>query len=275
NPVKSNRCDPVPAVTRTVKSPIFVKQDWNFQGTDVGTAQYVDAFRRSEFWRYTGPSGINPRYHVNLELTRLPLVTVHVPASASATASGTCATEISIKVQWLDNYLTGTLLPKLASRKLVGPATFPVFLVNNTVEYDTVPTLCCILGYHSKFRTVRGNTQTYGVADYENSGYFPPEANLRNVEVLSHEIAEWMDDPLANNPTPRWGNVGQVSGCQANLEVGDPLTGTTIDDKVGSFTYRLQELAFMSWFYHQSPSIGLNGLYSNNGTFTTPAKRCP
>ena len=274
NPAKTNRCDSVPALTRTVKSPVFVKQDWSFHGTHVGTTQYADAFRRAEVWKYTQPSGLNPRYHVYLSLARLRVITVHIPTSASAKGKGSCSGEIAINIHWLTDYLTTTLLPKLAAHKLVGPATFPLFLVTNTVEYAGSPIDCCILGYHGKFTTARGNTQTFGVADYENSGFFPRARNLRNVESVSHEVAEWMDDPLGNNPTPQWGDVGQVSGCQANLEVGDPLTGTTLSDPVGGFTYSLQELAFASWFYHQSPSIGLNGWYSNNGTFTTAAARC-
>jgi hypothetical protein len=35
--------------------------------------------------------------------------------------------------------------------------------------------------------------------------------------------------------------------------------------------YMPQELAFFSWFYRQSPSIGINGWYSDNGTFRTGA----
>jgi hypothetical protein len=42
--------------------------------------------------------------------------------------------------------------------------------------------------------------------------------------------------------------------------------GTTLDP---------HELAFFSWFYHQRPSLGVNGWYSSNGTFTTPADKCP
>jgi hypothetical protein len=84
-----------------------------------------------------------------------------------------------------------------------------------------------------------------------------------------------MDDPAGNNPTPPWGNVGQVTGCQSNLEVGDPLSGTDITVTMSnSYTYHLQELAFVSWFYRTSPSIGVNGWYSSNGTFKTPAAAC-
>ena len=74
------------------------------------------------------------------------------------------------------------------------------------------------------------------------------------------------------NPTPAWGHTGQVSGCQNNLEVGDPLTGTTISPIVGGngFTYHLQELAFYSWFYG-APSVGIHGWFSDNATFMTDA----
>ena len=63
-----------------------------------------------------------------------------------------------------------------------------------------------------------------------------------------------------------------MGGCQNNLEVGDPLTGTAPISIAASngFTYRLQELAFFSWFYG-APSIGVNGWFSNNGTFLNDA----
>ena len=44
---------------------------------------------------------------------------------------------------------------------------------------------------------------------------------------------------------------------------------------VNGFQYHPQELAFFSWFFNQVPSIGRNGVYSNNGTFTSPAPLCP
>jgi hypothetical protein len=79
-----------------------------------------------------------------------------------------------------------------------------------------------------------------------------------------------MDDPLGTNATPLWGNIGQVVGCQGNLENGDPLSGTIFPPVLmpNGFTYDLQELAFFSWFFRQNPSIGVNGFYSDNGTFT-------
>jgi len=92
---------------------------------------------------------------------------------------------------------------------------------------------------------------------------------------LSHEIGEWLDDPLGRNATPAWGNTGQVTGCQSNLEVGDPLTGTTFPITLNGVTYDLQDLTFTAWFYGPSPSTAVNGWYSFNNTLSHPAPLCP
>jgi hypothetical protein len=75
---------------------------------------------------------------------------------------------------------------------------------------------------------------------------------------------------------PVCGNVGQVSGCQANLEVCDPLSGTLTQIYMNAdhYTYHAQDLAFTSWFYGQNPGTGVNGWYSLLGKFLTPAVPC-
>ena len=97
---------------------------------------------------------------------------------------------------------------------------------------------------------------------------------MTDISALSHEVGEWMDDPTVSNPTKPWGHIGQVSGCQSNLENGDPLSGTTRVVTIGGHPFHVQELAFTSWFYHQSPGSGVNGWYSNYGTFTSSAAPC-
>ena len=100
-----------------------------------------------------------------------------------------------------------------------------------------------------------------------------------DTSASAHEIGEWMDDPYGANPTPAWGNIGQVSACQNNLEVGDPLSGKMFPavKMSNGFTYHLQELAFLSWFYNalSDPSIGAGGKFSDNSAFKGPAKVCP
>ena len=274
NPTKADSCDPgASALARTQKSPVVVSQSWKFGSTSVGTGQYVDAFQRAEFWKFAKPTGINPGFHVKLAVKTLPAVTISVPnAQAAEFGPIGCGNGLlgAANINWLDSHLQNTVIPSLAS-KGVGPTTFPVFLLHNFVEYVGTTANCCVLGYHNIFNTPAG-AQTYGLAMYDNSHQFTGSADI---SVLAHEVGEWQNDPNTANPTPSWGHIGQVTGCQANLEVGDPLSGKTIADTLNGFTYHPQELAFFSWFYHQSPSLGVNGWYSNKGTFKTFAAPCP
>jgi hypothetical protein len=149
------------------------------------------------------------------------------------------------------------------------PDKLPIFLTHNLAFTEFG--LCCALGYHNATAAAL-KAQTYSVSDFESSGFFPPEYG--DTIVLSHELAEWADDPFTVNATPAWGNIGQVAGCQGNLEVGDPLTPTAFPPvTMNGFTYHLQELAFITWFFG-GPWTSAGGLYSNNGTFTTPSTLC-
>ncbi|HZQ51844.1 MAG TPA: hypothetical protein VFB14_06580 [Bryobacteraceae bacterium] len=260
----------VPA-TIFAQSPIFQNASFNFGGTDLGYTQYLDAFQRANFW---GAWQNSSDYHVLLNpMTVLPAVSVNVPAAygttrpVSSTSRTPCGPLGIVDINWLDNYLTSVVLPSLASQG-VSAASLPVFQLYNVVEASPVTNLrsCCILGYHG---WVAPPLQTYAVADFDTSNFYPPSA--QDTAVLSHEIGEWINDPVGYNFTPLWGHTGQVSGCQANLEVGDPLTGTLAPSVfLNGFTYHLQEMAFYSWFLG-GPSIGVNGWYSNNASFIRDA----
>lgn len=118
-------------------------------------------------------------------------------------------------------------------------------------------------------------TQTYSPAEFDTSGFFTFDASPLDTAILSHEVNEWVNDPLGGvngNPTPPWGHVGQVGFCQYNTEVGDPLSGTLLPTikMLNGYSYHLQELAFFSWFFGK-PSIGVNGWFSNNNTFLSDA----
>ena len=273
DPTVGDTCDATSALTRTQNSPIFKPQTWSFGGTSVGKAQYVDAFQRAGFYNQTKPTGINPGYHVKLSLITLPKVTINVPnASAAVETSLGCGNGVlgGFDINYWDNTQVPGLLTSMAGQGLT-KKDFPLFLFGNVVMFDTSPSNCCILGYH--FSRGSGATfQSYGNSMYDNTGVF---SGSGDVSALSHEVGEWMDDPNGVNPTKPWGNIGQVSGCQGNLEVGDPLSGTVMNDTLNGKTYHPQEMAFYSWFYHQNPSQGVNGWFSNNGTFTIDANVCP
>jgi hypothetical protein len=245
-------------------SPIFQNAGYVMNGADVGSTQYVDAFQRANFWSNVSVAGNS--YHTLLSLVTLPALTVTVPVANGQTNPATCGRFGNMDINWWDAYVQTTVIPSLAAQG-VGPTVLPLFLFDSVVMYQNgSPTQCCVLGYHGAY-SPSTLLQTYSVVDFDTTGSFGGD-----ISIMSHEVGEWMDDPLGTNLTPAWGKIGQVSGCQNNLEIGDPLTGTLLPQvSLSGFSYNLQELAFFSWFYRQSPSIGSGGLFSNNGTFTTSA----
>jgi len=204
-------------------------------------------------------------------VTTLAAVTVNVPAGSGTTnTSGGCGKIGVMDIIWWQPHVEGTIIPSLAAQG-VNPTALPIFLFYNVVMTQGTPTLggstCCILGYH----TATAQIQTYSVSDFDTTTLFGPATSA--IAATSHEVGEWMDDPLGNNLTPVYGHIGQVTGCQNALENGDPLSGTFMPPVAmpNGVSYTPQELAFYSWFFRQSPSIGVNGWYSDNGTFTTSA----
>jgi hypothetical protein len=259
------------ALALVQQSPVLQSTMFTMGGTSVGTTQYPDAFQRGNFWMNVSVTG--DRYHTKLNpVTTLNPVTVNVPTGKGTTnASGGCGSIGVMDINWWDPFVQGMISTSLAAEG-VSPITLPIFLFYNVVMTDGTPTLtgssCCILGYHT---AIGSPVQTYAVVDFDATTRFGPASSA--ISAMSHEVAEWVDDPIGMNLTPAWGNIGQVTGCQNNLEVGDPLSGTAFPSVTmpNGVTYEPQELAFFSWFYRQSPSIGVNGWYSNNGTFTTGA----
>jgi hypothetical protein len=253
-------------------SPIFDSYDISIGGTDMGHTQYEDAHQRAEFWDVIEDKD---DYHVLFSpIVNLSPIVINVPAAFSTTLPPAdfpaCGPFGIVDVDWLDTYLNTNVLPALQPQ--VNAGNIPFFMMYNTVMAGPVTNLgsCCILGYHGT--TSVTPLQAYSPTDFDTTGLFGPTAGDSN--TLSHEAAEFINDPYGNNPTPAWGGVGQVPPgfCQNNLEVGDPLTGLNFSP-IGArsgFTYHLQELTFFSWFY-SSQSIGIHGWFSNNDTFTADA----
>jgi hypothetical protein len=272
DPTATDGCDSgASPLARVQQSPLVTSRAWTWGHTSIGTGQLTDAFQRAEFWTYAQPTGINPSYGISLAWKTFKEFTINVPAADAATANADCGNDLlgEVNVSWLQNYIKKTIVPALAAQG-VSPSTVPVFLLHNAVEFTGTTATCCDLGFHAEYSTASG-IQTYVVADYDNSGDFPSSPDISS---LSHELAEWQNDPYGTNPVPAWGPIGQATGCQGNLEVGDPLSGTTFAVTVGGFTYHPQQLAFFSWFYHQTVDLGVNGWYSDQGTWKTFAPGC-
>ena len=251
---------------RVKNSPLIKKAAFTPGGTNVGTTQYMDAFQRANFWNFVSTTA--PNYHVLFSpISTKPLQTINVPAANGHTVAGPCARIGEVDINFFDN-IAMNLLTSLA----IPANTLPVFLDYNT--FLTSGGGCCILGYHS---TNNAGTQAYAVAAYSDPGIF--SVPIQDIHALSHELGEWMDDPLipSVNIVPAWGHVGQVSGCQNNLETGDPVTGNAFTISVGGtapFTYHPEDLVFLPWFARVSPSTSVNGWYTFLNGFSAPQAVC-
>ncbi len=269
--VPDNNCLAGKVPLTVIKNSPMVKatHDFTVNGIDVGKAQYSDAFQRANFWSIV--SLLGGTYHNKLRYKFLPAFTFTPDSSHYHlySNSGGCISQYGGIEKNNFDLILRILIPAYFPFG-VSPRNLPVFLLYNTTMYKTDPSDCCVGGYHSGFGD--GPIQTYSTFDFDSAQFFGAESS--DVAIMSHEINEWQDDPFVNNPTPSWGHVGQVSGCQGNLEVGDPLTGTDRPVVIMSgFHYHLQELAFFSWFFGP-PSIGAGGEFSDNGTFTSAQGAC-
>jgi hypothetical protein len=57
DPTTSNSCLGATTLSVVQNSPIFQTTDWIMNGVDVGTAQYIDAFQRANFWSDVSVAG--------------------------------------------------------------------------------------------------------------------------------------------------------------------------------------------------------------------------
>jgi hypothetical protein len=267
DPTKPSPCaaGKVP-LTLMQQSPLVLAADFTMNGVAIGKTQYTDAFQRANFWQSVSKNG--GTFHNNLKVVTLKPITVAPGAQYSKILQQTkCGPIGEVDIQYFDNLLETKIIPSLKAQG-VNATTFPAFMT-----YEVVWNLadeCCAGGYHAAY----GNPpQTYGAFMFDLTGAHGVESE--DSDIPSHEIAEWMDDPTGNNPTPAWGRIGQVTKCQDNLEVADPLTHKNIPvvKMPNGYTYHLQELAFYSWFYGP-PSIGAGGKFSDNGTFTSAQGLC-
>jgi hypothetical protein len=275
DPTRPDLCAPNSdsVVNLILQSPLIQNTVFTINGVDVGTTQYLDAFQRSNFWAYVAGTP----YHAvfSTSPTVLPAVQVTVPTTEGSTVTSGCGVYGQMDIDWWDNLVETQIIPGLTSSG-VGPANFPQFLFDSVVMYENHdPTQCCVLGYHNSMQN-NGVFQTYSVNDYDTSGDFASDTT-----VMSHELAEWLDDPNGVNPVPVWGDMGQQTGCQNNLEVGDPMSDPYVSPTSpysilmpNGVTYSLQELAYFSWFYGGS-SFGAGGFHSDNRSLKGFAKPCP
>lgn len=233
--------------TNAAQSPVFVGIPFS-SGTNgsvsMGTTQYIDAYQRANFW---GTVQTNISYHVLLSPTVLAERTLSPPTRSGKTGVVFGFNAGLVDINWFDSQLH-TLISNLA----IQPNTLPIFLTYDV--YLTQNGSCCIGGYHSVTGLVSA-PQSYAHATYvDRAGAF-----AQDVSALSHEVGEWMDDPLVVN------TGGNNTPC-GSLENGDPLEnnanfGAFTYKGTNGFTYNLQDLVTLPYF-GAPPSTSVDGEFT-------------
>ena len=314
-------------VKPTLDSPVFASNDYTStpfvtnssdgktnNGFTTGGAlssgntdnQLEDATMRSQFSK----QGTN--YHVLLSPVVHEPITIVVPSGKGTllqTGRGVVAGDVNVtwwaaQIQNLNNTLGYN-----------DPTHLPVYLTNNVMLFSgTNPANCCVIGFHGASEVVGKGTgsghgngiqpvQTFAWASYVTPGFFNPVTAwaLQDIHPLSHEIAEWADDPFVNNTVEPWLTpTAPQYGCTNVMETGDPVVGigfakgsntfeqgpTPNGTQVADGYYHPEDEVFMPWFMRLNPStsqavqVGTGGRYTLMGSlnpylgFKMPATGC-
>jgi hypothetical protein len=272
DPTKPACGDSVSVMNRFFKGPNFVPVAMISNGVNVGKVQITDGFHRAEFWKVLK----GPGYHTVLKAAAAPAVVDVTAPPTARTGSVTCSgrSQKYGKIDWrvINNMIKNLARKRVKTNQIAAFLTYDVF----ETEYGE----CCIGGFHDSFGSDTG-TQVYSIGTYLDRDVASQKfgsVTAADIDIWTHELGDLLDDPFPGdrvngNNVPPWGHVGQVqNGCQADLEAGDPLTGTAFEVRYNGFLYHPQELAFFSWFY-RTPSIGAGGKFSSKGTFTRSQKQ--
>ena len=244
----------------TQNSPIFQTADYMSGAVDLGITQYGDAVQRGEFWNLPG---FSPDYHVLLGVPSIAAtVTVTVPpgkGNAFALSGGGFMGVLD--TTYFEQLLT-SLLPSYTANQLPIFTTDNVYLGTNGLMQN-----CCILGFHASQAGPISTAKTWIYAAYAEPGTFlGSEVGLGLVDVvpLSHEVAEWLNDPFVGGfQGVNWIPPAVLPGgsCIPNFETGDPLETApfTFAKVTNETTYHLQDEVFLPWYLQGTPSFAVNG----------------
>lgn len=257
------------AITREIKnSPLFDDAEYAS-----GDTQFVDAQMRAEFWPLIN-TGRNNNYHVLLERPQnLTPVTIEVPAGASEVFVDPNGTFFAL----IDIGFIESQLNTMLQLEPVDVHSIPIFLTRNAVYGDFSmgqPVDCCVGGFHTAYESRQTANRTFVQtvvfstsldSDVSNTVFGDPGA-FADINALSHELAETLNDPFVNNITPSYQIPGAPEGvCQNTLEVGD-VTENLIPDytdvTLHGFTYHPQTLGVLQWFQDTAHSTAINGDFS-------------
>jgi hypothetical protein len=244
------------------------------QGDSGLQLQLQDATTRAQFNR-TGPSNVHLYLHPNV----MPPVTINVPQNqGTLLQSGRGVIFADVDIGWWSAQIQNL-------ETQAEPTHLALYLTNNVMLYTGNNVFnCCVIGYHGTRAAGNGAgstnsngnavVQTFAWASWVQPGlYARPDGGtywaLQDIHALSHEIAEWADDPFVNNTVEPWLTpTAPQYGCTGVLETGDPVVGIGFAMGTNTFQqgpnpngtqsadgyYHPEDEVFLPWFLRLAPN---------------------
>lgn len=243
------------------------------QGDAGNMLQLQDATMRAQF----NMTGSSP-YHLKLHPNTLPPVTINVPKNrGTLLQSGRGVIFADINISWWSAQIMNL-------ETTANPTHLPLYLTNNVMLYEGSNVLnCCVIGYHGTRAAGNGGgsnnsngnavVQTFAWASYVSPGIFSRDDGtnwaLQDIHAISHEIAEWADDPFVNNTVEPWLTpTAPQYGCSNYLETGDPVVAIGFAMGTNTFEqganpdgsqsadgyYHPEDEVFLPWFMRTAPN---------------------
>ncbi len=274
-------------------APAFIKGPGGAlsQGDAGNQLQLEDATMRAQF-NQTGSSN----YHLILSPHVLPAVTINVPSNqGTLLQSGRGVVFADIDIGWWSSQINNL-------ENSADVTHLPLYLTKDVLLFEGKNVLnCCVIGYHGTspvgIGAGSGNSngnakvQTFAWASYISAGiYARPDGGtdwaLQDIHALSHEIAEWADDPFVNNTVEPWLTpTAPQYGCTGVLETGDPVVGIGFSMGTNPYfqepnpngtqsadgTYHPEDETLLPWFMRTAPntvSEPTQSASANTGRYT-------
>ncbi|MBS0393245.1 MAG: hypothetical protein JSR54_01395 [Proteobacteria bacterium] len=242
------------------------------QGDSGLQLQLQDATMRAQFNR-TGSSGYHLILHPNVHAP----VTINVPVNQGLLlVSGRGVVFADVDIGWWSSQIANL-------ETQADPAHLALYLSNNVLLYTNNDYgNCCVIGYHGTKATGNGGgstnsvgnaaVQTFAWGSWVQPGLFSRLGRdwaLQDIHALTHEIAEWADDPFANNTVQPWLTpTAPQYGCSGLLETGDPVVAIGFAMGVNTFQqgpnpngsqaadgyYHPEDEVFLPWFMRLAPN---------------------
>jgi len=251
------------ALQATLASPIFQPANFTLGGVAYGAGvQYGDALMRASWWSTV--SSAAPAWHVKLQYAVQPVLTLNAyDGNGVYGALSTAHRRLAlVDLNWFGNQVDAII-------QSADPSTLLLFLMDQ-VELCGDGTTCGpgqgFLGLHGAQGNGSGGT-AYVFASYFDAGSWDW---VNDVSVISHEVAEFLNNPYGGNNAPLWpfGQIGSQPVCLDELEVGDPIENLhgTVWAPSATFSvptlwkaYSMQNEALVPWFL---PPAAYSGPYT-------------